>query len=245
MKIYIEKGKLLEKDWDDDNSKLISRINDCINIDDNIKKIIEINENISEYISQEINIKFIPEEEEQINKFLQTIKEFGEVINEDNFKFKFRPGNNYSVSNNGLIATKNKGGNDWNCIIYGDREIPKNKISKWKIKINTDIRPKISELYIGIGPNNAKSPFYNYCWSFICSCMSINLKGKTFDYNNLEGRLKKGDIVEVIADRKLNILSFSINDDYQGIAFSQIPKEEKLYPTIVIYDQNHIIEILY
>jgi len=38
MKIYLEKGKSLEKEWDDDNSKLNSRINDCINIDNNIKK---------------------------------------------------------------------------------------------------------------------------------------------------------------------------------------------------------------
>ena len=242
MKIYIEKGKILEKEWDNDNSKLNSRINDCINIDNNIKNIIEINENIAKCNSQEINIKFIPEEEGEINEFLEKIKAFGEVIYDDIFKFKFRPGNNYNVSNNGLIATKNSGGNAWNCTIFGDKEIPKNKISKWKIKINTDVSGKYWDFYIGLGPNNANH--YNHCWSFICSHSKINIKGKTLDYNNLKGKIKKGDIIEVIADRKLNNLSFSINGVNQGIANTQIPKEDILYPTIVIFEQNQAIEIV-
>ena len=63
------------------------------------------------------------------------------------------------------------------------------------------------------------------------------------DYNNLKEKLKKGDIIEVIADRKLNNLSFSINGVNQGIACS-IPKEDILYPTIIIFEQNQIVEIV-
>ena len=244
MKKYLEKGKLLEKEWDDDNSKLNSRIKDCINIDNSIKNIIEINENIVKYNSQEINIKFIPEEEEKINKFLESIKAFGEVINDDKFIFKFQPGNNYNVINNGLIATKNSGGNAWNCIVYGDKEIPKNQISKWKIKINTDTSGFYDDLYVGIGPINAQGNLYSLCWSLICSISKICIKGKKLEYNHLKGNLKKGDIVEVIIDRKLNNLSFSINGVNQGIACSQIPREDILYPTVIIYEQNHSIELI-
>ena len=50
-----------------------------------------------------------------------------------------------------IIATKNNGGNDFNCIIMGDKEIPKNKISKWKIKINTNISKIYYDIYIRIG----------------------------------------------------------------------------------------------
>ena len=64
------------------------------------------------------------------------------------------------------------------------------------------------------------------------------------DYNNQKEKLKKGDIIEVIADRKLNNLSFSINGVNQGIACSQIPKEDILYPTITIFEQNQIVEIV-
>ena len=54
------------------------------------------------------------------------IKKYGEIVNyELEFKFKFKPGNNYTVTNNGLIDKKNQGGNNWNCLIIGDKEIPK------------------------------------------------------------------------------------------------------------------------
>ena len=63
--------------------------------------------------------------------------------NNDNFKFKFRPGLNYIINENGLIATK-KGYIGWNCSIIGDKEIPKDNISKWKIKINNIANNKLN-----------------------------------------------------------------------------------------------------
>ena len=61
---------------------------------------------------------------------MKIIKSFGK-INENilsyELEFKFKPGKNYTISNNGLIATKTGGGNNWNCSIIGDKEIPKNK----------------------------------------------------------------------------------------------------------------------
>ena len=39
-----------------------------------------------------------------MNDFLEEIKKFGEIS--DGYKFRFRPGNNYNLSNDGLIATK-------------------------------------------------------------------------------------------------------------------------------------------
>ena len=166
-----------------------------------------------------------------MNKLLEEIKKFG-------------PGNNYTLSNNGLIATKSSGGYDWNCIVMGDKEIPKNKKSKWKIKLNTDISGYYCDLYIGIGPNNPKGSLYDECWSFRCNDSRLIIKGKNLLYNNLNGKLKKGDIIEVIVDRKLSKLSFSINGVNNGIACSEIPKEDVLYPTIIIYEKNHIVELI-
>ena len=134
IKTLIDKGKLLlNVEWNDEN-KLIERINDCINIEENIKNIIEINENINKCNSKKINIQFLPENEQDI-ELITNIKQFGEIIYNEDFKFKFKPGNNYNISNNGLIATKS-GDSAWNCVIMGEKEIPKDKISKWKIKIN-------------------------------------------------------------------------------------------------------------
>ena len=58
------------------------------------------------------------------------IKSFGALSDNSIYKFKFKEGINYTLSNNGLIATKTSGGDSWNCTIIGDKEIPKNKISK-------------------------------------------------------------------------------------------------------------------
>ena len=45
IKLSLEKGKLIENEWND-NNKLSSVINNCINIEDNIKNIKLINDNI-------------------------------------------------------------------------------------------------------------------------------------------------------------------------------------------------------
>lgn len=151
IKISLGNRKELDKDWNNSNRKLNSIINDCINLE-NINKIID---NIRIYNSQKINIKFFPDNDDGINEDLEIFKKFGEVFDREEFifEFKFRPGNNYNVTNNGLMATKTNGGNSWNCTIFGDKEIPKNKVSKWKIRIKTDTKQKW-DILIGIGPNN-------------------------------------------------------------------------------------------
>ena len=247
IKIYKEKGKKLIKEWDDDNNKLNSRINDCINIENNIKNIIKINESIDKCKSKKIDIHFYPEEEVEISEFLEKIKKFGDIKEgELGFKFKFKPGNNYNVTNNGLLATKNSGGDNWNCVIIGDKEIPRNKISKWKIKINTNVSGDCWDFYIGIGPGNFTGSLYEECWSLYSrsSTVYLQFKNQNIKYNNHKEKLKKNDIIEVIADRKLGNLSFAVNDINYGIACSNISKKETLYPTIVIYQQNHSVEIV-
>ena len=115
-----------------------------------------------------------------------------------------------------------------------------------EFKINTNVNSGIWDFYIGIGPGNFKSKLYQEYWS-LCSNNStvyLQLKGKSIEYNNHKEKLKKNDIIEVIVDRKLGNLSFAINDNNYGLACSNIPKEETLYPTIVIYEQNQSVEIV-
>ena len=176
IKTILEKGKTLGNEWD--NNKLIDKINDCINIENNNKNIIIINENIEKYSTKQFNIKFLPENE-QIDELSEKIKQFGEIMDEENnlLNFKFQSGENYKVTNNGLIATK-IGKNDWNCVIFGDKEVPKNKISKWKIKIIQDKKNKdYSDIFIGIGPllfkGNAQ---FDECWSIYSHGNKIALK---------------------------------------------------------------------
>ena len=246
IKIYLEKGKLLNKEWKDD-SKLIERINDCINIEKNIQNIFEINESIKTYNSKKISFIFSVEET-KYKELENHIKKFGEIIYEQTFKFKFKPGNNYDITNNGLIATKNRGGDNFNCLVIGDKEIPKDRISRWKIRINKNKNKSknLDDYYIGIGPKSFKG--YNDCWCLKSTNdnakVKLKLKGKDSDYSNFKEDIKEGDIIEVILDRKLGNLSFAINDNNYGIACSTIPKNEELYPTILLYEQGLSVEIL-
>ena len=221
IKKSLEKGKMCEKQWNDNN--LNSLINDCINIENNIKKIKEINQNIEKYNSNNQKIKFFPEKEKEIKEFLEKIKIFGDVNIDNSFSFKFKPGKNYIVSNNGLVATKNNGGDNWNCTIIGNKEIPKNKISNWRIKINNfEIKGNTWNILIGIGPDNTNNEedFHYKCWSFICGKSELSIKsGQGIKYNNKEKKkLKREDIIEVIVDRKLGNLSFAVNGINYGIA---------------------------
>ena len=76
LKLSLEKGKLIENEWNEENFKLNSLINDCINIENNIKEINIINENIIKFNSIKGDIIFLPEEDD-LNLFLKTIRNFG------------------------------------------------------------------------------------------------------------------------------------------------------------------------
>ena len=192
-----------------------------------------------------MKIQFLPDDE-GINKFLEEIIKFGglDIFGKDTLIFGFKKGKNYEINEEGLVATKTGNGQEFNCTIIGDIEIPKNKICKWKIKINSDIK---NVLLIGIGPDNPNNEidFYEKCWSFNCSNSKlVLLSGNYTLYGKNSKKLKKGDIVEVIVDRKEGNLSFAVNDSDYGIACSNIPKEETLYRIVIILDQNIIVEIV-
>ena len=250
IKINLEKGKILDKDWDDNNDKLIDRINDCLNIENNIQNIIEINKNIKKCNSKKTNIKFITEDEKN-NILIDKIKNFGEFINEDSnaFNFKFKPGANYDISNNGYVASKNNGGDGWNCLIVGDKEIPKDKISKWKIKIKKSLEKtkNYSDFHIGVGEKKMKGELYNDCWSIYQSGEKISFRMKNnipINQSNIDRGLNEGDVVEITADRTSGNLSFSVNGISCGFASSALPKNEELYPIVILYEQGLSVEIV-
>ena len=242
----LEKGKTIEKDWNINN--LPSLVNDCLNIENNIRDINILDENIKKIKeNQNINMDLCLDDEE-IKNILNIIKSFGDIFDGGDFKFKFKEGSNYTLYNNGLIATKTNGGDVWNCTILGNKQIPKYKISKWKIRINNfQIKQNSWNILIGIGPNNVKneSNFYHYCWTFICGNAQLSLKsGSSSNYTGEYTKLKKGDIIEVIVDRKKGTLSFGVNGKNYGLTNVKIPENEELYPIVLINDQNQTVEIV-
>ena len=74
IKISLDKGKINDDDWKDKN-KLSALINNCINIENNIKDINNINAKIEKsHLNSKIEIKFNSNEE-----FIEKIKEFGKI----------------------------------------------------------------------------------------------------------------------------------------------------------------------
>ena len=75
IKKNLEKGKLLEKEWN--NNKLNVLINECISIENNIQNIKEINNTIEKCLSNKTKVIFLPGN--NINEFLEKIRLFGQI----------------------------------------------------------------------------------------------------------------------------------------------------------------------
>ena len=75
IKISLEKGQIIDKEWNNDDNKLNLIINDCITIENNINNINLINEKIKNYKNvNNLKINFYPENEIEINSFLEKNK---------------------------------------------------------------------------------------------------------------------------------------------------------------------------
>ena len=84
IKLSLEKAKLSDNDWNNDN-KLSSLINDCLNVEKNIKNINNLNDKINnckKYNNYIIN--FTPQDN-KVDKFIHKIKKFGQLDIVSNF----------------------------------------------------------------------------------------------------------------------------------------------------------------
>ena len=81
IKKSLELGKEINNKWKEDNNILLY-INECINIENNIKSINLIKENINKsYLIKNLIIKF--EGEDEINNLIKQIKNIGKIIKEE------------------------------------------------------------------------------------------------------------------------------------------------------------------
>ena len=135
---------------------LISLINDCINIENNIKDINIINDNIKKLNNgNNLKIRFLPEEDNKINNLLTTITNFGEIFF-NNFKIKKCPVNvsenlKYSVTGDKENIITKIGNKEQTIGIICENELEKDKEYRWKIKI---LKSKNKYINVGITPND-------------------------------------------------------------------------------------------
>ena len=250
IKISLEKGKLVEQNWENDNIKLNSLINDCIIIENNIKKIHLINENIKKYnINKYMKIYFIPEEDE-IYQFLEKIKNFGD-INYNDFKYQLKrcPFNinenrKYIITgekNN--IFTKIGGSNQFIAAIC-EAQLERSIINKWKVNI---LKSKNKIIMVGVTTNDIviNSSSYNTCgWYFYCYNSTL-YSGKPHNYNNKKTNLNIiNESIEIIMDMNKGSLKFIIDSEDKGESYNNIPLDKPLIPVFLLYDKNDSIEVI-
>ena len=169
INVSLEKGKTIDNEWNKDPYKINSLINDCLNIENAIKTINELNETMNKCKSLKINVNFIPDENE-IGGILNTIQKFGKIAL-NHFKFKKCPDNisqsrAYKVTGEyGNILTKTGTDDEWMGTIT-EQELDKSTECYWKIKV---LKTEGSRIMIGIAPIDfdINSSMYDKCgWYF-------------------------------------------------------------------------------
>ena len=247
IKISLEKGKIVNKEWNNYN-QLNSLINDCINIENNIKvinNIYDIIKNIN--LNKNKNIKFIPEEENNYKDLLESIKRFGNVCY-DNYKFRKCPNNikedrKYIIcGEKDNIITKTGTNNNWTGTIC-ENKLEKGNEHKWKIKI---LKTYDYTIMVGVASSDfdINSSSFNTCGWYFYLINSNLWSGPPHNYSKKRTNLmSKKDEIIVIMNMNKRTLKFIINNEDKGESFTDIPIDKPLYPAVFLYNQNDSIEI--
>ena len=256
IKLSLEKGKLIDINNNNDN-KIRLLINECINIENNIKDINIINEKMKKS-NEQINIKFKfnPEEEEEtFNKFIQNIKSFGKisynVSYNDAFKYSIKKcplnineNRKYIVSGEKQnILTKTGTNGQWMGTIC-EKELEKNKEHTWKIRI---LKTQNKNISIGVAPidfdinssNDTNCGWYLYCLD------STLYSGPPYNYNCKNLNLKNVDKeVKIVMNMNMRTLKFIIDNEDKGVSYNDIPIDKPLFPAFFLLNTNDSIEVL-
>ena len=178
---------------------------------------------------------------EEINNFIENIKNFGNInnIKKSMFKFQWENHQDCEISNNNkkLRKIKNQG---WNTNIKGNKILCKNTVNIFKIKVN-EINSDKSGLAFGIAKSssNFSTSLYDNDWNIRCDNTQCNSKFKSFKRD----QINKGDIMTFIVDLVNGTLSVKKNEIILG-TINDIPKNEDLVPCVCNYYLGNEVEII-
>ena len=206
LKNSIDKGKKIEKEeWNDDN--LPSLINDCINIEENIKKVNKIDNNIKEsYLNKESKIE-LDIEEKEINNLIKKIQNFGNIISPYNLY------DNYNIENKNPIYNlqNNNSGIYWLCLLKDGRLVSCTSDRKIIIYNKNNFK---SDIVIENEFNDAISFITQLSSGLLVSCCD-DTKIKFFKIEELQYKLiqtlehHKDDVYYLIELKNKNLVSCS------------------------------------
>ena len=174
IKDILEKKKEIDKKWNN-SAKLNSYINDCINIENEFRKLKETNDLISKHnINQKIQIYFYPEENE-VDQIYNDIKSFGKIYQQENERKNFFISESMKVNKElenkikELEKEIKKNKNEYNNL-KNDKEVIKRELEQEKDK-NNNIRKQL---------NNSKIHFTIRSHCDLGKCLDM----KSLEYGN-------------------------------------------------------------
>ena len=242
----LEQGKLVNKEWKEE--KIISSINNCIQIEQSIKKINTIKEKIKKINNKKIFVKFCKNEDKE--EIENNIEDFGNIIYKKyKYKYSFREcplnlekNKKYEIlGKNQNIASKT-GKNSWTQILC-ENKLSKRRLNCWKIKINSTLQ---SNILVGISTNDFNAnelPYYNNGW-YICLCCGELFSG--FNQNNMKVKtiydVISADEIIFIMNMKKKSLKILLNSEEEEI-YSEININKPLFPAVILRNQFDNVEI--
>ena len=204
-------------------NKLSSFINDCINIEKNIINIEDINKGI-ENCKKNINQKilFVPDDDnEEMKEFLQNIKKFGKLKQNDYFEIIHNPWTNerfkydnvflYTLKEDNYLAEKTEK-NNYIHLIKSEYQLKKDKI----YKIEFDVNYRGEDYEIGFADFSKST---SSCWfDDTDNSVSVTNKGLIISKKNINNNIKieNGKKYQFIINMKDKKFSLNINGINSG-----------------------------
>ena len=249
IKESIERGKKIENEWN--NNELSVLINDCLNIENNIKELNIINEKLKYFRSNNLEFQFFPEED-VIIKLMKEIKKFWRIISNDSiFKFKKCPNNinenrKYEVGGEKQNIVTKTGNDQWMGAIC-EKELDKSKEEYiWTIKA---LKTKNHIFMVGVATtdfdfNSASWEIHkNYGWYYHCG-NGLLYSGPPHNYKLKETNLKYNkNEIKVVMNMKKKTLKFIIDNEDKGDSYTNIPLDKPIIPSVLLFHKNDSIEI--
>ena len=245
IKISLEKGKMIINNWNEKN--ILSNINDCFVIENNVETIKKLNNKIrKDYSNLKLDIALISDEKD-LNNLLENIKSIIK-IHIDDYKYIFKQcpkdakkNKKYIISgeNNNIITKIGSFG--WMGAVC-ENEFEKSKIYKWKIKI---LKTKVYRIMVGVAPtidDTNETDCNNYGWYFNCNNSKLR-SGPPHNYSIDSNLGKVKDEIILIMDMKKKSLKFIINNEDKGESYNDIPTDSPIAPAVLLCDENDSVEI--
>ena len=244
IKNTLIEGNAINKEWDE--KKLNYLINGCINIENNIETINQMNKAINNHKLNKIKVKFV-EDEEKVIEFSKILKTTGNIFIGKDFNFQLRecPSNiaenkKYKITGKNQNIVQKIGKKEWTPILC-QNELKKNKFNVWNIKILISKYGSFQEIIVGIASSDFDINSFSYtkCSWNLCFCCSRLFSGEPHKCIDKESGLNfNKDNITLIMNMTNGKLSCFFEGIQEHVLYENIPTEKSLFPIIFLKNKN-------